>query len=64
MRLIISIILLRKQVQAWRDFKFIHIVVQPVSLVLSYNYKFDKENELLGAIAANTSQTIGIQISL
>jgi hypothetical protein len=39
-------------------------VVRPVSIVLGYNYKFDKENELLGAIATNTTQTIGVQISL
>jgi len=38
-------------------------VVQPVSLVLGYNYKFDKENELLGAIGANSTQTIGVNIN-
>ena len=39
-------------------------IVQPVSLVLGYTYKFDKESELLGAIPTNTTQTIGINISL
>jgi|GEM_PF-2900250 hypothetical protein len=39
-------------------------IIQPVSLVLGYTYKFDKEAELLGAIAKNTTQTIGFNISL
>lgn len=40
------------------------VIVQPVSLILGYNYKYDKESELLGAIAANTTQSIGINVSL
>ncbi len=39
-------------------------VVKPVSLVLSYNYKFDKESELLGAVPTNTIESIGVMISL
>jgi hypothetical protein len=39
-------------------------IIQPVSLVLGYSYKYDKENELLGAIATNTKQSIGIEVSL
>ncbi|MFH0733033.1 MAG: DUF481 domain-containing protein [bacterium] len=39
------------------------VVVQPVSLTLGYNYRFDKESQLLGAIAENTTQTIGIKVS-
>jgi hypothetical protein len=40
------------------------LIVKPVSLVLSYAYKFDKESELLGAIPRNTTQTIGVNVSL
>jgi hypothetical protein len=39
-------------------------IVKPLSLVLGYNYKFDKENSLLGVIPTNTTQTIGFNISL
>ena len=39
-------------------------IIQPVSLVLGYIYKFDKERELLGITAGSTTQTIGINISL
>ncbi|MCX6149603.1 MAG: DUF481 domain-containing protein [Ignavibacteriales bacterium] len=39
-------------------------IIQPVSFVLGYLYKFDKESELLGITAENTTQTIGINISL
>ncbi len=46
------------------NLSFYIAVVQPVSIMLGYNYKFDKESKLLGAIAENTTQTIGINISL
>ena len=39
-------------------------IIQPVSLMLGYNYKYDKESEILGAVGKNTNQTIGINISL
>jgi hypothetical protein len=38
-------------------------IIQPVSLIFGYTYKYDKESELLGAIAKNTTQTIGINVS-
>lgn len=40
------------------------LIVQPVSLILSYAYKYDKESQLLGAIPKNTTQTISVNISL
>lgn len=40
------------------------VIIQPVSLMLGYNYKYDRESELLGAVGKNTTQTIGISISL
>ncbi|HEX2867283.1 MAG TPA: DUF481 domain-containing protein [Ignavibacteriales bacterium] len=39
-------------------------IVDPVSLVLGYSYKFDREAELLGAIPKNTNQSIGLLVSL
>jgi len=39
-------------------------IIQPVSLILGYNYKYDKESELIGAIAKNSTQTIGFNVSL
>ena len=39
-------------------------VFQPLSLVLGYDYRFDNQNKLIGVISANTTQTIGVQISL
>jgi hypothetical protein len=39
-------------------------IVQPVSIILGYGYKFDKESELLGAVPTNTTQSIGIRLSL
>jgi hypothetical protein len=38
-------------------------ILRPVSLVFGFTYKFDKESELLGAIATNTTQNIGIRVS-
>ncbi|MGE5457089.1 MAG: DUF481 domain-containing protein [Methanococcaceae archaeon] len=39
-------------------------IIEPVSLMLGYNYKYDKESELLGAVGKNITQTIGVNISL
>jgi hypothetical protein len=39
-------------------------IINPVSLVLGYSYKYDKEAELLKAGATNTIQSLGINISL
>lgn len=39
-------------------------IVDPVSLVLGYSYKFDSEAELLGAIPKSTLQSIGLNVSL
>jgi Protein of unknown function, DUF481 len=46
------------------NLNFIIQVVKPLSIVIGYNYKFDKENSLLGIIPTNTTQTIGFNISL
>lgn len=43
---------------------FIINIFTPVSLVLGYTYKYDREAELLGAIAKNTTQSVGVNISL
>ena len=40
------------------------IVAEPVALMLGYNYRFDKESELLGAIPKNTTQSIGVMLNL
>jgi hypothetical protein len=39
-------------------------VIEPVSLMIGYNYRYDKEIELLGANPKNTSETIGFNVSL
>jgi hypothetical protein len=39
-------------------------IIKPVSLVFGYTYKYDRENELLGIIPKNTTETIGFNVSL
>jgi hypothetical protein len=40
------------------------MIIQPVSLYIGYNYRYDSEIEMVGLIGKNTVQTLGVNISL